>query len=234
MLRLAMGVNLEKDLRSITGEAHNYMNIARPKSDTPIILIDNFLSEEDAQRVLQECLDLKKVYMPAKVFDGPTATKIDLNYRNNEVVYLDDVFRSAPGRSDILNIIKNRIWSDECKKLWHEGYYVFDVINYSTWQEAVISRYGNSEFYKRHQDTRRDHITYRIVTLVYYVNKVPEQFMGGALILWDGNRSVTVEPKHNRAVVFPSFTFHEVESVYMKSDSWEDGRFSINYWIGFR
>lgn len=179
-------------------------------------------------------MDLKKVYMPAKVFDGPTATKIDPGYRNNEVVYLDDVFRSAPDRSDILKIIKNKIWSDECKKLWHEGYYIFDVINYSTWQEAVVSRYGSSEFYKRHQDTRRDHITYRIVTLVYYVNKVPEQFTGGSLILWDGDQSLKVEPKHNRAVVFPSFTFHEVENVHLKGDDWEDGRFSVNYWIGFR
>ena len=53
-----------------------------------------FLPPKNSQRVLQECIDLKKVYMPAKVFDGPTATKIDLNYRKNEVVYLNDVFNN--------------------------------------------------------------------------------------------------------------------------------------------
>jgi len=210
------------------------MNVFRPAFRSPVLCIDDFLAEDDALRVLQECIDLKKIYMPARVFDGPNATKIDPKYRKNEVVYLDDVFRSAPERSDILSITKKKIWTDECRKLWHEGYYIFDIINYSTWQEAVISRYGNCDFYKRHQDTRRDHITYRLVTLVYYVNRIPEQFTGGSLILWEGDESLTIEPKHNRAVVFPSFTFHEVENVHMTSEKWEDGRFSLNYWMGFR
>ena len=210
------------------------MNVFRPAFRSPVLCIDDFLAEDDAQRLLQECIDLKKIYMPARVFDGPNATKIDPKYRKNEVVYLDDVFRSAPERSEILSIMKAKIWTDECRKLWHEGYYIFDIINYSTWQEAVISRYGNFDFYKRHQDTRRDHITYRLVTLVYYVNRIPEQFTGGSLILWEGDESLTIEPKHNRAVVFPSFTFHEVENVHMTSEKWEDGRFSLNYWMGFR
>jgi hypothetical protein len=209
------------------------MDVFRPPFCAPILCIDNFLIEEDAERVLQECIDLKKVYMPARVFDGPSATKIDEKYRKNEVVYLNDVFRSAPERSDILTIIKKKVWTEECKRLWHEGYYIFDIINYSTWHEAVISRYGDCGFYKKHQDTRWDHITYRLVTLVYYINKVPEQFTSGSLILWHGDESVRVEPKHNRAVVFPSFTFHEVENVRMRSENWDGGRFSVNYWMGF-
>ena len=209
------------------------MNAFRPAFRSPVLCIDDFLAEDDAQRFLQECIDLKKIYMPAKVFDGPNATKIDQNYRKNEVVYLDDVFRTAPQRSDILRIMKKKIWTEECRKLWHDGYYIFDIINYSTWEEAVISRYGNCNFYRKHQDTRRDHITYRLVTLVYYVNRIPEQFTGGSLILWEGDESLTIEPKHNRAVVFPSFILHEVENVRMNSEKWEDGRFSLNYWIGF-
>lgn len=210
------------------------MDVQRPPFRSPVLCIDDFLLDEEAQKVLQECIDLKKIYVPARVFDGPNATKIDKRYRTNEVVYLDDVFRGAPERSDILSIMKKKIWTEKCKALWHEGYYIFDVINYSTWQEAVISRYGDCNFYRKHQDTRRDHITYRLVTLVYYVNRIPEQFTGGSLMLWEGSESLRVEPKHNRAVLFPSFTFHEVESVHMNSEKWEDGRFSLNYWMGFR
>jgi hypothetical protein len=169
------------------------MNISRPPFRSPILCVDDFLLEEDAQRVLQECIDLKKIYMPAKVFDGPNATRIDQKYRKNEVVYLDDVFRGSPERSDILSIVKKKIWTEECRKLWHEGDYIFDIINYSTWQEAVISRYGSCDFYRRHQDTRRDYITYRLVTLVYYVNRIPEQFKGGSLILWHGDESIIAE-----------------------------------------
>jgi hypothetical protein len=210
------------------------MEITRPPFCLPVLCIDDFLPEDDAQKVLQECIDLKKVYMPARVFDGPSATKIDTNYRDNEVVYLDDVFRGSPERSDILRILKEKIWTEDCKALWHDGYYIFDIVNYSTFQEAVISRYGDGAFYKKHRDTRRDHITYRLVTLVYYVNRLPEVFTGGTLVLWQEQESVRLEVKHNRAVVFPSFTFHEVEKVKMTSEEWDQGRFSINYWIGFR
>lgn len=209
------------------------MDVTRPASRPPVLCIDNFLPDDDAQMVLQECIDLKKVYLPARVFDGPTATRIDKGYRDNEVVYLDQVFRGSPDRSDILRVLKQRIWTEECKALWHDGYHIFDIINYSTIQEAVVSRYGDGDFYKKHRDTRRDHITYRLVTLVYYVNQVPEEFSGGELVLWHDQESVRVEPKHNRAVVFPSFVFHEVEQTKMAGDEWDQGRFSINYWIGF-
>jgi len=210
------------------------MNVNRPPFASPVICIDNFLPEEDARKVLQECIDLKKVYMPAMIFDGPTATRKDAQYRVNEVVGLDEVFRGAPERSDILSVIKGKIWTEECRNLWHEGDYIFDVINYSTFQEAVISRYGNCGFYKKHQDTRWDHITYRLVTLVYYVNQLPERFTGGSLLLWKGDECLRIDPKHNRALIFPSFTLHEVERTCMDGDKWEDGRFSVNYWIGFK
>ena len=210
------------------------MNVSRPSFKSPIICVDDFLSEDNAQRVLQECIDLKKVYLPARIFDGPNATKVETKFRRNDVVYLDDVFRGAPERSDILTLLKTTVWSEEYKRLWHEGDYIFDIINYSTWQEAVVSRYGNCDFYQRHQDTRRDHITYRLVTIVYYVNNIPEKFTGGSLLFSDGEERVRIEPKHNRAVVFPSFTFHEVENVRSTSSNWEDGRFSVNYWLGFR
>jgi predicted 2-oxoglutarate/Fe(II)-dependent dioxygenase YbiX len=210
------------------------MNISRPAFATPVICIDEFLDESDAQRILTECVELKRVYAPAKIFDGPAASKVDVTFRSNEVVYLDDVFRTAPERSDILTILRKKIWTDECKVAWHEGDYIFDVINYSTWQEAVVSRYGDGGFYKRHQDTRRDHITYRLVTLIYYVNAVPEHFSGGELVIWKDKESLRIQPKHNRAIIFPSFSLHEVGLVRLSSQEWEHGRFSVNYWMGFR
>jgi Rps23 Pro-64 3,4-dihydroxylase Tpa1-like proline 4-hydroxylase len=210
------------------------MDISRPQFRSPIICIDNFLSETEADLILQECIDLKRVYMPSSVFHDFTSSKIDPEYRTNEVVYLDEVFRSAPDRSAILRIMKHKIWTEECRGLWHQGYYIFDIINYATWQESVVSYYGDGAFYKKHQDTRWDHITYRLVSLVYYVNKAPAGFTGGELILWHETDHLRIEPLHNRAVIFPSFCYHEVEPVRMRNDVWESGRFSLNHWIGFR
>src|ERR1700739_4623858 len=178
------------------------MKVCRPEFALPVLLIDDFLLDEQADKILQECIDLKPVYMPARVFSGLTGTRVDEDYRTNEVVYLHDVFRTAQDRSDILTIMKEKIWTEECKELWHQGYLIFDIVNYCTWQEAVISRYGTSEFYKQHRDTRFDHITYRLVTIVYYVNHQPERFSGGSLTLWHKEACLKIEPKHNRAVVF--------------------------------
>lgn len=183
--------------------------------------------------MLQECIDLRKVYVPARVVNGKADARVDQTFRVNEVVYLDDVFRPAPDRSDILTLLRQAIWSDECRHLWHTGYYIFDIINYSNWQEMVLSRYGSTEFYKKHKDTRLDAIQKRLVTLVYYLNRVPAQFTGGSLRLFDGDKSLAIEAVHNRAIVFPSFAYHEVEPILMNSQAWEDGRFSINCWLGF-
>jgi Rps23 Pro-64 3,4-dihydroxylase Tpa1-like proline 4-hydroxylase len=210
------------------------MEVTKLPFSVPSLCIDEFLSNAEADRILQECIDLRKVYLQARVFDGPAATKVNRDYRTNDVVMIDDIFRHDPHRSDILTILKQKIWAEECRSLWHDGYYIFDIINYSTWQEAVISRYGEGDFYKKHQDTRRDHITYRLVTIVYYVNRLPQRFTGGSLVLWHDDEYFRVEPKHNRAVIFPSFTFHEVEVVKMQSENWDEARFSLNYWIGFR
>src|SRR5205085_65723 len=108
---------------------------------------------------------------PARVFDGPNATRTDEGFRQNEVVYLTDVFHGDPQRSNILSIMRRKLWSEECRRLWHTHYYIFDIINYSNWQGAAISRYGGSQFYRKHRDTDTDHITNRIVTLIYYINR---------------------------------------------------------------
>jgi predicted 2-oxoglutarate/Fe(II)-dependent dioxygenase YbiX len=208
------------------------MDIFRPPFRLPVLCIDNFLPEAEAQTVLQICVGLKGAYVAGRVVDGTGSTKLDTTARKNDV-YFDDVAETR--LSDIRGILQRRIWTKECRKLWHEGYSIFDVINYATWHEVVASRYGEGGFYKKHHDTLKDDlIPRRLITLVFYVNKEPRQFDGGALIIWSGADKTAIEPKHNRAVVFPSFAFHEVEVVRMNSAHWEDARFSLNFWIGFQ
>jgi Rps23 Pro-64 3,4-dihydroxylase Tpa1-like proline 4-hydroxylase len=70
--------------------------------------------------------------------------------------------------------------------------------------------------------------------MVFYFVRKPQKFTGGALQLRKDDDIIQIEPKHNRCVVFPSFTQHEILEVHMDNDVWEDGRFSINYWFGFK
>ena len=72
------------------------MDVSRPAFGSPILCIDNFLSDADAALVLQECIDLKSGYVPAAVFDGPQATKVDTRFRQNDVVFLSQADQAAP------------------------------------------------------------------------------------------------------------------------------------------
>lgn len=215
------------------------MIIERLDFPSPLLVLDEFLPPIDASACLRECIALEPVYMPAHVGAG-NAHRIDPTIRANDVVMLDSVFSTDRRRSKLLTLIRQRVNSVECKALWHDGEWLFDIINFRTWDEAVLSRYGQCDFYGKHQDTvfnssAPGQITRRIVTLVYYMNTEPEQFEGGALTLYKNGVDVTVTPKHNRAVVFPSFTLHRVGKVTLPPDApFSAGRFSLNNWMGFR
>lgn len=220
------------------------MQIEKMEMSTPVWVLDEFLSPENAALCLQECIDLRKVYMPASVGFGRDNRR-DPDIRQNDVVMLDSVFAADRSRSDILSLVDQRTNDPECNALWHEGYTLFDVINYRTWNESVLSRYGKCNFYGRHQDTMsqpdaRGHVErHRMVTLVLYFNTEPEQFSGGALTIWESGdiraKSVKIRPRHNRAVVFPSFAFHKVDRVSLPDDApFSAGRFSLNRWMGFQ
>lgn len=214
------------------------MIVSRPEFTAPIIVMDDFLSTEDASACLKECIDLKPIYMPASVGAGKD-NRFDPKTRVNEVVMLDDVFRVAPDRSKILSLVKRRLYERDCKELWHEGDLVFDLVNYATRHEAVLSRYGRCDFYGAHQDTifhkeHPEYVRHRIVTLCLYLNEEPERFSGGGLTLFQKSQRYTVEPKHNRAVMFPSFTVHEVGKVAVQNENdFTGSRFSLNWWMGF-
>ena len=210
------------------------MMVARPTFSAPLICIDDFLGNEDADKILQECIELKQQYERGEIFDKHGTKKVDLELRANDVIYIDDIFRKSPGRSNIISILRVKISTGQCRAIWSEGYFLFDTINYSNRFDFVVSRYGTGDFYGKHRDTGVTKIRHPIVTLVYYVNREQGQFSGGALQLWNGDESIKFQPRHNRVVVFPSSLVHEVEPVKSSSDRWEDGRFSINLWTGFQ
>lgn len=213
------------------------MTIERPEFTAPLLVLDGFLPEEEAAQCLQEAIHLRPVYMPAAVGQGKD-NRIDPKIRRNDVVYLDTVFAAAPSRSKILTLVKRRVASPECNRLWHQGYTIFDTINYATSWESVLSRYGKCDFYGLHQDTKQKaaagEIHHRLVTIVYYMNTEPERFTGGALTLKQDDGIITVTPRHNRAVVFPSFVWHRVGNVLLDDEDHSAGRFSLNLWLGFR
>jgi SM-20-related protein len=107
--------------------------------------------------------------------------------------------------------------------------------------EEEIAASGDGDFFARHNDSGAEPVAHRSFTLIIYLHREPCPFSGGALLIYgtettpDGAiRSVPVdaiEPCHNRCVLFPAATFHEILPVTTSSGDFACNRFAVTSWI---
>lgn len=212
----------------------------------PHLIIDNFLPSHTAKEMILEAVKLKDKFTPADigtdsqyVDDCEACKKIrEINKmvkRKNDVLYLshDDkeplIFETA-----IQKVISDASFQDLVSNLPS----MFPIMNNCDSSEAILSRHGMCDFYGWHTDNGGSDLLMkrRIITIIYYFNIEPQKFTGGELILsYPDIRTVkTIQPKHNRAIIFPSQHTHCVNTVTLESEDFKDGRFAINYWVGFK
>lgn len=195
--------------RAMTGLAH-------------YLVIDDFLAEDHADRLLEQMLGSEARFTPAEVRQAGRST-------------LNADFRSAlrlPGRIgvDLTGFVAaiHERFDDLCRGT---GVSPFPI--YHTECSVVANRGG--DFYKRHVDTGAAHRGYvRVVSSVYYLNRRPRPFTGGELALYPltgAEPPARIEPRHNRLAVFPAFVPHEVLPTICPGGEFADSRFSINCWL---
>ncbi len=225
------------------------MNIEYFNEPSPHYVIDNFLTKRIAKLILKECIELQQSYEQAVITNDKTENidpehcedcKANQNlYRNgmrdNKVVYLDLHYKHRK-RSASLLYLEQAVTEFGFMEFIKHSEGVFPYLNHTNTSESLVSRYGKCDFYGWHVDTLPDTYEYRTFTISYYVNKEPLKFKGGGLLLSNGDHKTMkrIEPNHNRAVIFPSLsTVHSVEYVDLTGHKWEEGRFSIQHWLGF-
>lgn len=221
--------------------------------DTPVphIIIDDFLNPRSARDILDEIIKLEPFYEDAKVKGHETnASHIDeceeckinnVNLRNmirdNKILYLDKTFENKRNQSKTLTYLHFAITDNpEFKMIMEKSPSIFPILSHLNTSETLVSRYGKCDFYGWHTDSIPNITENRVLTISYYVNKEPNVFKGGSLIFLNNQtkEKKIIEPKHNRAVIFSSMdAFHSVEYVDLAGKNWEDGRFSIQFWLGF-
>jgi Rps23 Pro-64 3,4-dihydroxylase Tpa1-like proline 4-hydroxylase len=98
--------------------------------------------------------------------------------------------------------------------------------------EMELAAHGDGAFFTRHVDNDR-FSNQRMLSVLYYVNRRPKRFSGGALRLHAlaGGRFVDVEPQHDLLVAFPAWAPHEVLPVACPSGDFADQRFALNVWL---
>jgi len=107
--------------------------------------------------------------------------------------------------------------------------------------EAQITASIDGSFFGVHTDADRVKVPKRYLTYVYYFNRQPKGFAGGELRIYDdvlrnnrlarGDTFRTIEPLHNRLVLFWARTMHEVMPVRVASNAFADARFTVNGWV---
>ena len=107
--------------------------------------------------------------------------------------------------------------------------------------EAQVTASVDGSFFGVHTDADHDKVRNRYLTYVYYFNRQPKGFSGGELRIYDdvlrndklarAETFSTIEPRHNRMVLFWARTMHEVMPVQVPSHAFADARFTVNGWI---
>jgi Rps23 Pro-64 3,4-dihydroxylase Tpa1-like proline 4-hydroxylase len=95
---------------------------------------------------------------------------------------------------------------------------------YTKYGKTLLSSYGDSDRYGHHVDVELD----CIVTAVLMLHLSDEKkFSGGDFQLLDE----TIKFKNNRVIIFPSCRMHGVTPVKLESDTYNDRRFTLQYFI---
>lgn len=206
---------------------------------TPIkhLVIEDFFTKEANKKILNEMIEQKINYRPSKTGKGET------NHRTNLHISYDHVFKDHREESVLLNTMQSLYVDTDFNILLSSMGYPFDHFSTQTINETQVSRYGGKkgESYEWHTDRFAPNDE-RIITIVYYCFNEPKKFTGGQIelasnIVWKEQPvgeldSKIYEIKNNMAIIFPSINLHRVHTT-KSSDNFEDGRFSMNNWIGF-
>lgn len=184
--------------------------------------IDDFLSPEENQQILQMAIDRQADYVSSS-----TSTNAD-RYRTSWVLY-PSFF------TDFYYLLSSRlrdIKADVVRSLELPDFSIAEL-------EMQLTAHGDGNFYKVHNDADGE-VVKRTLTYVYYFNREPKPYRGGNLRMYETNyvngwiakpEYQDIEPVNNRIVLFDSRCMHEVLPVESDSQAFEDCRFTLNGWL---
>ncbi|HET8832767.1 MAG TPA: 2OG-Fe(II) oxygenase [Casimicrobiaceae bacterium] len=188
----------------------------------PVVIIDDLLSDSEWASLLTRVLASEAAFQPSGTHDART------DYRHSLVL-------NPP--ADLVDPVVRRVRAvtpDVLPELRVRPISVGIV-------EAQVTASIDGSFFGVHTDADREKVPKRYLTYVYYFNRQPKAFSGGELRVYDdvlrngklarGETFQTIEPLHNRLVLFWARTMHEVMPVRMPSKHFADARFTVNGWV---
>ncbi|AFZ21209.1 2OG-Fe(II) oxygenase [Allocoleopsis franciscana] len=190
--------------------------------ESEYVQIDNFLTVEEYQQLLNYVFQRKSAFVPTSTSTG------DLDYRRSMILH------SFPEFSQLVVNRIQAILPDVFRKLNLSSFPIAEI-------EAQLTSHNDGNYYKVHNDNGSPDTATREFTYVYYFYQQPKAFSGGELLIYDSkiennfyvkaDSYKRVEPRNNSIVFFLSRYLHEVLPVSCPSKAFADSRFTINGWV---
>lgn len=189
------------------------------------LVVDGFLPDDVAQALLGHALAGEELFVPALV-------KAEGRYRvAEEDRQAYSTGKLGPAGPHFTAAVEAH-FEHFCRAV---GLAPFPIAGW----DVEMAAHRDGGFFREHIDTmtaqnRPGQPGDRILSLVYYLHRPGARFAGGELVLrpFIGNgNAVRIAPQHNRLIAFPSFARHEVETIRVPGNAWQDARFSINCWL---
>lgn len=177
------------------------MTIHIKSVDFPILVIDNFLTDEEFKNVFNELYELK--INPLITSNTAAAWKDgDILTKNKTGVFLDDIFQEEREKCEYFKVYK--------KYLEYRYKEFTDFLTVSDLSESFIETktdrtllgiYSNESSYESHFDIAH-------FTQIFWLTEDEDYIDGGNLVFT--NLDLEIKFKNNRLILFPSFCKHEV------------------------
>ncbi|WP_444995381.1 2OG-Fe(II) oxygenase [Aliikangiella sp. IMCC44359] len=197
-------------------------------STVPLVVIDDFLTSESINLILEHVLAHKNDFRKA-------------NIDSNNPYY-------APNKRATMVLDELAQYKNLFADFWANNFdSICEMLGISSFKmktgEMKITNHINGGFFQTHADnTTLFGDSKRVISWLYYFCRQPKQFSGGDLFAFDTDvenqfykegKFTKIEAKHNRFIAMPSCYYHAVSPVIMPSGDFEDGRMAVAGHIRF-
>ena len=197
-----------------------------------IITCEDFLPQKEIDFIYMDLLNLRK-FFEEESWEYSEGNKTNLPIRNcgGKGLVINDKEEEKRSKCPHIFNLKERFFSpgimffiDSMKNNT-----IFNLLPISRlkWHIHIVS-YSNGGYYDWHQDTGND----TLFTFNLVLSKSPS--MKGGDFLFNDEKIIKIENRHNSLCIFPSYIPHAVTKITIdeeKSTSFLEQRFSIQYWV---
>jgi len=187
------------------------------KTGRPYIVVDNFLTSEEYDVVMEELDTTIRPHMRRDETGGALGPD-GKPLKNSNACFVNDVFEDASKSSTF--VIMQKFFTDQN--------FVEKLVK-SHWAFDWFDKYGVEEvvqfLYYDQKDNYGSHVDTMDTTALLWLCKEPKGFEGGDFIIEDTEK---VEFKNNRMVIFKFGTYHGVETINRTSDLDGHGRYCVS------